>query len=755
VLDDTERELRAYGGTAPPSLVYTLREVRTEAQEIVHGIDEALGELYAALDVLPEDARYLRTKAWAAVARLLADKYEWEEAHAALNTADSEVTSSTDVDDAERRRCEAILKLVRANIHQSLGEDDTALRYYEECASVLEELDEVAFAVSALQGFVDCETYLLHDPPDRTVAHLSDLARDSQEHRRITDLERQGIAHLAEGDPARGNLAAARDLLARAEAAAMAVHSLRSIRRVRIWYADVLREAELPHEALVAYVVAGEREKAIEVAAAVRDEWPAEGNNSASLFDELLEVASKGPIVSRGPAFVALKELWDLLPDETLSGCAKYLSKLDEFNSSVWADREVLSYAADLAYTLAPRLDDAQSRNVATAVVAAIRRDDVYFTAHKNACRALARFVNTHPAIIDELDVPTERLADMASRDVDNDRLCDMTALVNLALAGQEEAETEALRLLEDAHPFTRVRWRQVLGIATEGELAETIREWLPRSVSRAQPTEVSTSISIGWVNPMFLSNWRLPESVKSEVALALSEAVTDSTVLLHHRQAAAVVLGLKAEQFEEQDVTRVVDALIEVLTPPFEAEDVVRSIDNPVSMLRMYLGEADAVIAAAAESLLAFSGRFDDTTKRARVLQKVGKLRVGHVEPIGLGVADGLRYFSPRSSDEEWWLRIRLLRLLESHHSTVRQSAARSLALLVESDALSFDAEILATVLFLAEEPAVGDRAAAARVLSRMNRNSHWVRPAVENSLRTLRGDPSYLVRSRADENP
>jgi tetratricopeptide (TPR) repeat protein len=105
VLDDTERELRAYGGTAPPSLVYTLREVRAEAQEIIYGIDEALGELHAALDVLPEDAKYLRTKAWAAVARLLADKYEWEEAHVALNTADSEVTRSTDVDDAERRRC--------------------------------------------------------------------------------------------------------------------------------------------------------------------------------------------------------------------------------------------------------------------------------------------------------------------------------------------------------------------------------------------------------------------------------------------------------------------------------------------------------------------------------------------------------------------------------------------------------------------------------------------------------------------------
>lgn len=186
------------------------------------------------------------------------------------------------------------------------------------------------------------------------------------------------------------------------------------------------------------------------------------------------------------------------------------------------------------------------------------------------------------------------------------------------------------------------------------------------------------------------------------------------------------------------------------VLTTPFEAHDAVKSIDNPLSMLRTNVGQEVNVVAATAEALLHFSGLVDEARRRA-ALEEVSKLRAGQVEPIGVGLADGLRHFAPRSDEEDRWLRTRLLLLLDSHRPSVRQATARSLSHLVEREAVGFDAEVLAAVLFLVSEPSVEDRAAAARALASMASSSAWRGPRVEQAVESLRDDPSYLVRSRA----
>jgi len=420
----------------------------------------------------------------------------------------------------------------------------------------------------------------------------------------------------------------------------------------------------------------------------------------------------------------------------------------------MWADRNVLSNAADLVYALAPRLDEEQSRHVGMALVETIRRNNLDRSSYRSACLALARLAKTHPDTLEELDVPTARLAEMAGRDVLNDLYKAGSALINLALAGHEEARREAQNLLEHADTLTRVSWRHALHDIQEEELASAIRQLLPQSVGRVQTHAGMTSVGFGAFSPMFLRDWTLPESVKSEVAQVLSEAVIDPTALLPDRQAAAFVLGLKAEQFGEDDRLRAIEALMGALMQPFEADDSVRSIDNPLSMLRMNIGQPEDVIAAAIESLLAFSGQIEDSGQRRRLLEEVGKRNASQVEPIGRSVAAGLRHFAPRDTDEEQWFQTRLLLLLYSHHPSVRQSAAQSLAIAVEQETLDFDAELLATVLFLAEDQIVEDRGAAAHALARMEQSDHWSHPEVSNALEALRSDPSYLVRRRADGN-
>jgi tetratricopeptide (TPR) repeat protein len=748
VLRDTDRVLDSYGQDAPASLVYALRVARAEAREATEGIAAAREELKAALGELPADALYFRVRTGVDLARLFADEFNWDAAHDVLNGVGVEISNSDgQVDRHELRRCAAIQKLARGNVHFAVGEDDFASMHYRECAPVLEELGETGFAVSALQGAVACAPFLGYLAGAETTARLRDLARASDEHRRCTDLQRMGIEYLAENQ-----LAAARNSLVRADAAANALHSPTRPRSIRGWLADVLLDAGFARDALVQYAEVGDRKKVEQVADDLRWEAPPGNEDSQPAVGHLLELAKKGPLHSRGPAFVGLKRLWDMIPDEHLSEITDQLAGLPDMPNIGWADRNVLPDAAGLAQVLAPRFSGEQAEIVGAAVVATINTDDVPWTSHKAACQALVALVARRPTLLDELEVPVDRLVELAVGDVLNDTVRALMALVNLGLSGHAESKQKALELLEDADTYTRVSWRQVLDETTEEELESAIRQLLPQSVSRVQVQENTQSVGMGLFNPLFLEKWGLSSAVTSEVADTLSEAVADPMAVLTHRRAAALALGRKASEFGAEERNKIIQTLKEVLTRPFEAHPMVRSTDNPLSMLRMNVGQNDDVIAAVAWALLTYSPWIEDKDDRRLLQRELERLRASQVEELGIGVAAGLRSFKPRGSEEERWLTTRLLLLLNSQHPEVRQGAAYSLAELVERGVLPFDAELLDTVLHLSAADHVEDRKAAARALAAMSTGAEWYRARIGEAVKKLRDDTSYLVRIQTE---
>jgi hypothetical protein len=618
------------------------------------------------------------------------------------------------------------LKLVRANVHFAVGEDTFASVHYRECAPVLEELGETGFAVSALHGAIASAPFLGYSAREDTTARLRDLARASDEQRRCTDLQRQGIEYFAED-----KLAAARISLVRAEAAANALHSPTMLRSVRGWFADVLLKAGFAREALLQYAEVGDRKKVEQVAESLRERVPPGDQDSQPPVDRLLELAKSGPMHSRGPAFVGLKTLWDMIPDEYLPEIADQLAVLSDMPNLAWADRNVLPEAADLARFLAPRFSEEQAENVGTAIVATINKDDMLWTSHKAACEALANLIRSRPALLDKLEVPVDRLAELAKGDILNDTVRALMALANLALSGHAESRQKVLELVEGADPYTRVSWRQILGETTEEELATAIRQLLPQSVSRVQSEGSVQSLGMGMFNAMFLATWDLPPAVRSDVAKTLSEAVADPTAALTHRQAAALALGRKASQFGAEERQEIIRVLKDMLTRPFETHPMLQSTDNPLSMFQMNVGQPEDVISAVARALLHFSSWLEGKEDRRVLRREIEGLRASQVEEFGIGVAAGLRSFEP-SNEEERWLINRLLLLLNSQHPDVRQGAAHSLASLVERSVLPFDAELLDTVLHLSAADHVEDRTAAARALTAMSTGAEWYRTRV-----------------------
>jgi hypothetical protein len=302
--------------------------------------------------------------------------------------------------------------------------------------------------------------------------------------------------------------------------------------------------------------------------------------------------------------------------------------------------------------------------------------------------------------------------------------------------------------VLEEADPYTRVSWRQILGEATAEELESAVRLLLPQSVPRAKREGNVTSYSRAPFNPLFIKDWDLPASVRPEVARTLVEALVDPGVELYSRQASALALGYRAAQFGDQERELIVDALKAVLTRDFDSNPMLLSMDNPLSMLRTSVGQPDDVIAAAAEALLAFSPWIDEDGERRSLMEEIEQLRASQVETLGIGVADGLENFAPRNEGEERWLTTRLLLLLNSHHIKVRQGAARSLAKLVQRGAANFDSEVLDTVIYLSAADPVGDRAAAGAALREMSGSPAWNGKRVEEAIETLCEDLSYLVR-------
>lgn len=750
VLQDTERALDAYAEDAPASLVYSLRAARAEAKMAVEGSSEAArAEYKAALEVLGVDDLYFRVRAGMDLARTYGEEFEWTAAHDVLNALGVEVLNARSrIEHDEGRRLEALLKLVRANVHFALGEDVYAATHYRECATVLEELGETDFAVSALQGLVATAPHVGYLPAEETAAHLRDLARASDRHRRCTDLQRHGIEELAED-----KLAAARQSFVQAEALAGALHSPTRPRSIRGWFADLLLKAELRQEALLQYAEAGDRKKVGKVARKLREEISQQDSDSLMPIERLLELVKGGPLHSRGPAYIALQDLWDVIPANLLSEVATQLTGLQDMPSNLWAERSVLTDAAEFTRLMVSRFTPDQAEQVGTALVATINKEDISWTSQRAACQALANLVGRHSALVESLELPVKRLAQLAGQDLLNDRVLALMALVNFGVSGHSESRQRSLELLDGADTYTRTSWRQILGEVDEEEAVGAIRQLLPHSVSRVQSVEGGQSLGLGVFNPLFLKDWDLPAQVRPQVAQTLAEAVGDSEVALTHRRAAALALGYQASQFGVDEGQEIIEDLKMFLSRPFEAHPMLQSTDNPLSMLQMNVGTQEDVLSAAVWALLAFSPWIEDEEDRSFLCSKVERLRASQVEEPGIGIAEGLARFQPISDEERQWLSTRILLLLNSQHPRVRQSCARSVASLIEDRRIPLDGELADTLVHISTSNNIDDRRAAAGALKAIVSRSESTEAEAAQALNYLRRDPSYLVRSSAGE--
>jgi hypothetical protein len=747
LLRETEDVLQASGTDASPDLLYVLYLGRADAKEVLGDDEGALEELRAALQVIPIQALYLRIRLRCSVARILATRAEWAAAREELDRGDAELSDVSGADLSAISRGAALVQLVRANLHQTLGEDLRAVELYAQCAETFEETGDTAFLVSALQGSNYCRVLIGDFDLEIARSRLQDLARESPEHGRIEEQRQHGITALADN-----KLFEAQSSLLQAMTGAHTVHSTMSERRIRHWYANVLHMGQHFREALQQYVLAGDREKSSEVAKLLRNSPIGDRVLFEQLMAETNTVASKDNLLARGAAFAALTAAVDMLPGDVVNTLAENLSLMDRLPAGVFADRNLLSEAAKLATPVMRLQNDEQALSVGRGIVRAILRSDCSRPTYRDLCSALSSLVFHHPRVVEELEVPVERLVELTHGDLINDTQNAMEALVNLAIAGHANARERALELARGGDSPWHVRWRQYLGDVSGEELAATIRTILSQSIDRVQQIEDGFRFGIGGLYPMFIHDWDLPEEVRTEVVVVLSEAVVDSSVLIRDRQEAATMLGLKADQFDDEGRRRAIEVLTPLLTEEVDIHPVARSIDSPLSAIRMNVGQPEDIKAAAANSLLRLSDWMTGDQRRL-LMREIERLRASQIEIFGTSVSGGLRYFRPRpdNNEEQQWLQARLLLLMNSPHTAVRENAAKCVGLMVEDGLLTYNPELIDTLLFLASSSLVADRTGAAFALTRMDREEPWSRPGIADVIEALETDASYFVRRSA----
>lgn len=744
-LQHADETLRAQGEDASPDLLLQLYLGRAEAKEALGDEDGALAELGAVLKKLPRDRLYGRTVVRCERARMLTSRVQWGEAREELNSAAEDLAAAPDSfqDDGGRERGEALVKLARGNVHQALGEDVRAKDMYEECERAFSETGDTALAISALRGSIRCRLLLGDFDLEAARARLRDRLKDSPEYRRIADKEENGITALAAS-----RLAEARSTLLQAITAAQRVYDVERERGLRSWYADVLLAAGDVAGALRQYVLIGDAKKGAEVAESLAASVPGE---PAPAFDALVadavNAALRGSLYTRRAALVALTAMADLLPEGMLGALADGLSYMHEWPAGFWADRNVLSEAAELAQKVAPVLDDAQALSVGRGVVRALLRTDCFHATYKPLCSALSSLSAYHPGIVEDLGVPYDRLVELVDGDLINDTRNSMATLVNLARIGDLKAKEKALGLARNGGTPWHVRWRNYLGDASQEELSTTIREVLARGIDKVRQTEGGFQFNIGGLSPMFFKDWDLPKEVKAEVASTLSEAASDSTASISDRSEAATMLGTKASQLDTEGQRRAIESLLPLLAHEVEVHPIARSIDNPLSAMIMNVGQPDDIKAAAAYSLLRLSDWMGEEQRR-RLMQEIEKLRASQIRAFGVSVGGGLRHFRPRNAGEQLWLQTRLLLLMNAPHSSVRDNAARCVGLIVKEGLLEFNPEIATTLVHLASSASVNDRLGASHALSGAQTSEWWRRPEIVAAFGKLAQDRSFLVR-------
>ena len=478
ILKQAEETLRTQAEDALPDLLLQLYSGRAEAKEALGDEEGALTELGTVLELLPRDLLYERIGIRCGRARMFASRAQWGVAREELDRATDDLAAAADSarGDGEKKRAEALVKLVRANVHQDLGEDAQADELYEECERIFTNSGDTALLLRPTR-FQTCKLYLWDFGLGATSARLRDHLNASPEHRRIGDKENTGITALTAG-----RLAEARTTLLQAITAAQRVHDTERERGLRFWYADVLLAAGDGAGALRQYVFVGDAEKSREVTKRLVASVPGE---PPSVFDELVAYivseALWGSLHARRAAFVALTTVADLLPEGLLETLAAGLSSMDEWPAGSWADRNVLSEAGELAQKVAPMVGDAQALAVGRGVVRALLRTDCFHTTYRPLCSALSSISVFHPGVVGELGVPHDRLVELVGGDLINDTRNAMATLVNLARIGDIEAKEKALELARSGDTPWHVRWKRWLGDASEEELSSTIREVLGR----------------------------------------------------------------------------------------------------------------------------------------------------------------------------------------------------------------------------------------------------------------------------------
>ncbi|PLS83311.1 MAG: hypothetical protein CYG60_22180 [Actinobacteria bacterium] len=746
-LQDTDEALRTDGDRALPDRPYELRSGRAEAKEALGDDDGALSELEAALEHAPREEVFVRAQLRCSAARILATQAEWNAAREELDRAAAELSSvpSPNTNDAERRRGEALVNLVRANIHRALGEDQRAVELYEGCEVTFTDTGDAALAISALRGAIYCKQMMGDFELGSARARLQDRLRTSSEYRRIEETEQEGVTALAAG-----RLAEARGSLLRAMTAAHTVHDSGRERGIRHWYADVLMAAGDAASAFQQYVLAGDENNSIETAGRLTRLVAGDPTTFDRLMVDTTDAAFEDSLPTRNAALAALRSVSDVLPATVLETLAERLTSMDELPAGFWADRNLLSEAAKLAEEVAPLLTDAQALEVGRGIVRAVRRTDCFHATYGHLCSALSALAVNHPDVVDRLEVPLERLGRLVGEDLINDTRNAMAALVNLARVGHQGAREKALELARSGNTPWHTRWRHWLGDTSEAELSTTIRAILPQAIDRVRQTETGFQYGVGGLSPMFFKDWNLPGEVRAEVANVLSRAAVDTSALIRDRQEAATFLGYKADELGDEGRQQAIQALLSLLTEEVEVHPVARSIDNPLSAMIMNVGQPDDIKAAAAYSLLRLSGSMSDDQRRL-LMREIEKLRASQVEAMGVSVSGGLRLFEPATAEEQSWLQTRLLLLMNAPHPTVRDNAAKCLGLMVEEGSLESDPELVDTLLHMASSALVSDRAGAASALARSRNQEGWDTPDVSAALDTLRQDRSYEVRSVA----
>ncbi|MDN5697948.1 MAG: SIR2 family protein, partial [Rubrobacter sp.] len=362
-LRETREVLDAAGSDAPSSLLYSLYAKRAAAKEALGDDDGAVVEIESALAAIHADALYLRTRLRADLARIRASLGEWEAAREALNRAETEIGgASGTLEGAESRRSKALVDLVRANVHYARGDNRDAIVLYEGCAEVLEELGEIGLFVSALRGAIACRRVIGDFATPQTRARAADAANAALEYRRIKDKESQGIAELAQEQ-----FVVARAHLIQGLTETQSVHAPIRERSLRQWYAEVLRRAEAPVEALQQYVLAGDIKKTRELAAQLAVSPTIASTILQHLADGLAREASSGSVLRQAAAFSALGALADILPEAVLPDLTDLLSELGNSVSSMREHSYVVREAATMAASALPLLDRDQALRIAEA----------------------------------------------------------------------------------------------------------------------------------------------------------------------------------------------------------------------------------------------------------------------------------------------------------------------------------------------------------------------------------------------------